>query len=50
MRLFSHSSMSVDAVRLRLPGDNFVSNGQGISSCFVADMGSGERGVGSVEL
>lgn len=50
MRLFSHSSMSVDAVRLRLPGDNFVSTGQGIFSRFVADMDSGERGVGSVEF
>lgn len=50
MRLFSHSSMSVDAVRLRLPGDNLVGNGQGMSSRFVVGMNSGECGVGSIEL
>lgn len=44
-RLRSHSLIRVDAVRFRLPGLNFVSAGQGISSLFllkiddVADFG-----------
>lgn len=44
-RLRSHSLINVDAVRFRLPGLNFVSAGQGISSLFllkiddVADFG-----------
>lgn len=44
-RLRSHSLIRVEAVRFRLPGLNFVSAGQGISSLFllkiddVADFG-----------
>lgn len=34
-RLRSHSLIRVDAVRFRLPGLNFVSAGQGISSLFL---------------
>ena len=41
VRLFSHSVMSVDAVRVSLPGDRVVSNGQGISSRFGAAIISG---------
>lgn len=37
-RLRSHSLIRVDAVRLRLPGLNFVSAGQGISSLFLLNV------------
>ena len=50
MRLFSHSSMSVDAVRLRLPLDDCGSKGQGIPPRLVVGMSSGGREVGCIKL
>lgn len=35
VRLFSHSSISVDAVRWRFPGESLVKDGHGISSRLV---------------